>query len=538
MIRLGIVDDESLVRTTVKKLIPFDELGLELCFEADDGLEALELCRQFKPDILIADIRMPGLTGIELIQELKNVLPSVKTIIISGYRDFEYAKTAIKYGVYDYILKPVNSEELIETLSRIKSEVLNLRSQAEQEHSFRNRNSQASHAVLEKLMNKLIMKNTRLNSEILEELKEYGINFTNPFYSLILFSPDNTFCFENNDRKVEKLKNLMVRSVKKYMGEGVVFQTANSPYDLLILINHGGQQGLVPSKMMELISRLYQQKFLTSLSVSFSSQGQTIGSMDKMFEQCYTAIQMRFWEDDSNVLKQYAFDPKQFIENKPGVIEENMVEKLIFDIRFNHEETMGKHVNTVLQKVIGQNRQSMHPSSIKEYLWVVLQVVLEKLNIYTDFISYECLVLNKHPKQKLDAITSLKALNIYLGEILSRLCSFYNEKQSRLGAVSPIDTAKKIIQQNYEKDISLELISGYVHLSQAYFSDQFKKETGMSFTQYKALIKVENAKRLLKETNSSITQISSSVGFADSKYFSRMFKKITGMSPNEYREQL
>ena len=120
--KIIIADDEKWVRAAIRSLIPFEKLGMELAGEASNGIEALELCMLYKPDILLTDIMMPGLTGLDLIKELKRCSPDVKIAIISGYSDFGYAKTAMKFGITDYLLKPLEEDELLQVLERFKNE--------------------------------------------------------------------------------------------------------------------------------------------------------------------------------------------------------------------------------------------------------------------------------------------------------------------------------------------------------------------------------------------------------------------------------
>jgi len=122
--RLIIAEDERRVRTLIKGLIPFETFGIQLVGEASNGLEAIELCKQHEPDILITDINMPGLSGLAMIKELKNLLPKLKVIIISGYDNFEYAKTAIRYDVIEYILKPIDENELFNALLKVKKAII------------------------------------------------------------------------------------------------------------------------------------------------------------------------------------------------------------------------------------------------------------------------------------------------------------------------------------------------------------------------------------------------------------------------------
>ncbi len=186
--KLVIAEDEKWVRTTIIDSIPFDDLNLSLIGEASNGLEALEICKSTSPDILLTDIRMPGLNGIELIEILKEIKPAIKIVIVSGYSDFEYAKAAMKFGVRHYLTKPVDEEEIFNVLSDIISEITN-----ERKNIFKNYHSsittdssqiESAKKIIEKKFSEAlslehISREVRLSPSYFSELfkKETGMSF-------------------------------------------------------------------------------------------------------------------------------------------------------------------------------------------------------------------------------------------------------------------------------------------------------------------------------------------------------------------------
>jgi two-component system, response regulator YesN len=537
ILKLAIVDDERLIRTSIKKHIPFDELSLQLCFEASDGLEALELCKQFKPDILITDIRMPGLNGIELIQELNAILPDTGIIIISGYSDFEYAKSAMKYGVSDYLIKPVNQKELTETLIKVKTEIVTAKEKDEYEQALKSQYEKAIPTLVEKILNKLIIKNTLLNANILQEFKEYGIHFDYPNNLLILISPDEPAILNDNPKNAEDFKAFIIKVSDKYLNKGIVFSVTNSNLGIAILLNHEYKNLNAINRPLHLIAGIYKRKFKSLLSFSYSSNTQNLIKLEKLFEECCLAMDLRFWDTGTAKLKLYPYQQRPCQDKLPVKPDEKYIEDIVFKIKMNSTQLLEEDTDMLFKQLLALNSQHIPSTKIKEFIWVMIRIVSDKINVTETFVSYQVLVTGKHPQEKINGTNSIHVLKQYFKDMLLCLCNCFKEDNDEKSIVNPLEIAKRIIQQNYSKDISLELISNYVHLSQAYFSDQFKKETGMSFTQYKTLLKIENAKKLIQETNYNLSRISIDVGYYDPKYFFRMFKKITGLTPNEFKEQ-
>jgi two-component system, response regulator YesN len=536
MLKLIIADDEDLVRSVMKKLIPFDELGIELSGEASDGLEALELCRQYKPDILITDIRMPGLTGLELIQDLSHILPDTRVVIVSGYSDFVYAKTAIQYGVSDYILKPVDGEELTRLLLKLKEEVIKKKEQLEQENTLKKKYIKALPILLEDLMNKLILKNSLLSVNILQELSQNDINFRYPYYSVILFTVDDPWKFVDNTLNVNDIKSVLTKIVKRYL-TGIVFSVKSSCFEFAALINHNDANfSHTANRPMKIVSLIFKKRYGIFPVIGISSSVLNISKLPELYEEAFQALSMGFWECDKQAFRIYLHQKNYYTDKLPSKPTEEAIDNIIFELKLGNYSKLYDFADKHFSKLSDMGKNHMHSKHAKEFFWYFIQTIINRLNIYSSFISFESLLSVRPPFERINDINSFEALKIYVLEILQRICKQSVEKQNDRNLLGPVETAKRIIDENYAKDISLELISNYVHLSPTYFSDVFKKETEMSFTQYKTLKKIENAKRLLLETNLNVNEVSFNVGYSDSKYFLRMFKKITGLTPHEFKQ--
>jgi two-component system response regulator YesN len=217
-----IADDEKWVRAAIIRTIPFEKLGLSLVCEASNGLEALEFCKEYQPDILITDIKMPGLTGLELIKEIHGFSSKIKIIILSGYSDFEYAKTAMNYGITDYILKPVDQKEISEVLLKIKESILIERKQYEENNLFKSQYEKTLAVLKDKFLNQLILPNYLTLESIKSELKRYNLSFINPFFSInFAMASDTRYFFSRSNCSF----NIIFSTFFKTIGYITVIQT-------------------------------------------------------------------------------------------------------------------------------------------------------------------------------------------------------------------------------------------------------------------------------------------------------------------------
>lgn len=538
-----VADDEKWVRTTIVNTIPFKKLGLTLACEASNGLEALDLCKQHKPDILVTDIMMPGLTGLDLIKELKESLPDIKIVIISGYSEFEYAKTAMKYGIRDYILKPVDEEEITHILHRIIETISSERRKKEEERTLESDYNQALPIIYEKYLNKLLHPNLLTADTIKNKLTKYKISFPYPHFTVVLFSP-NVPSALGKDTDIVYFKTMVMKVMERSLG-AVTFSKSDTEYELVTIINHknnGPDSRTLPAesdirfnilleKALKLCKRLFYKRFNSSISVGVSSVSQNIKGLPDLYTEACRALQMRFWEDNGNTFYYKAGILKKNISIR---LSEEMLEEMAFQIKLSDCTSVYKYVDDLYRHF--KLHDKTDPEQIKEFFWAAIQSIINKLNIQLSFIDYESAQLNIHPYEKLKRVNSLERLIDFTKVLVNDICKHYCDKNHSANA-SIIETAKKFIDQNFNQDVTLEQVAKYVHLSPAYFSEVFKKATRMSFIDYKTARKIETAKKLLTTTHLTINEISNKIGYEDPKYFSKLFKRMTETTPYEYREK-
>lgn len=528
MIKLIIADDEKWVRSAIKALIPFEKLSLTLSCEASNGIEALELCRKHEPDILLTDIMMPGLTGLELIKEAHNLLPKLRIVIISGYNDFEYAKTAMKYGITDYLLKPVDENELIQVLERISTELdeqARLMKAKEDEHD---QYKKALPVICEAFLNQVISHNNMTADKMRNELHKYGIELINKSYSVCVTSPDERLTSEE-DRRTSDYYRLLVKRVMKRYAKAVTFPLAQDKTTLVsILNNDNGTEGI--QKAFHLCNLILQKKFKLSISTGISGTTHQPCMLQELYPNACEALETRFWEGSGTLA---VYKPGFLIEDMKLTLSEEILNKITLNLKLSNMQTATSYIEGICNSL--KKGGNIKPTIVREFFWQFIQSLITLLNIQLTFFRHEATVMGEQPYERIKGTLFMSRIESYIKELLQRIFNFYHDKNP-LDNKNLVENAKKIIENNFAGDISLEQVSRHVHLSSAYLSELFKKETGMSFIDYKTIVRIECAKKLICTPLMNISEISTKVGYSDPKYFSKLFKKITGKTIYEYRK--
>lgn len=529
MLKVIIADDEKWVRTTIKSIIPFEKLNLTLSCEAANGIEALELCRQHMPDIMLTDIMMPGLNGLELIREVKNLFPKLRIIVISGYNDFEYAKTAMKYGITDYLLKPVDEEELAQVLERISSELCEQRKLEKEMDAEKERYMTALPLACESFLNQMISRNSMTSDKMRSELNNYGIHFQHGSFTVCVISSDQDLSDEDSRGTMDYFKALVKRSMKRYTN-AVTFSSRQDKTLLVSIVNgENAKEGI--QKAFDICSRMIQKKYGITISCGVSGPTHQLCMLQELYLNAAEALVSRFWTGPGTLA---FYSQGCLTEDMKLTFSEDMLNKITLNLKMSNIQTAISYVDNIS---VSLRNSRIKPALVKEFFWQFFQSVIILLNIQLPFIRHESVITGILPYERLRQTIFFQSLVEYVKELLQHCFDFYHDKNPQDND-NLIENAKKIIELNYAGDISLEQVAKHVHLSPAYLSELFKKETGMSFIDYKTIVRIESAKKLLLTPSMNISEVSVKVGYTDPKYFSKLFKKITGKTIYEYRKEM
>lgn len=537
MLKVFLVEDEVVMRNGIKNNIPWEQEGFEFVGEASDGELAYPLIKREKPDILITDIRMPFMDGLELSRLVKKELPQIKIIILSGYNEFDYAKTAISIGVTDYLLKPISSAKLLEAVKKvgdmIEKEQDNVRLMERYEKEMEENILQEKHKLWGALAS------NRLSTiELLEKGQRLGMDFTASAYLVFLFKlmqeGDATGCSDELNRASEKVNSLSSTWEK-------VLSFDRSPEGWAFLIKGESETEVLETfaetekELLNLVEAYPKVEYFGGLG----SIVQRIGDIQNSYKEAARAFSSRFFLDANQIADSAEMVPVQNEEDGKIDVskmlskkrEHELVEKFF---KNGTVEEVDSFLDELFQNIGEQNCKSLlYRQYVVMDLFFCATDFLENLEIGTEELPEECRDINQIVEKAGNAQSLRHQIGILFSETMMLRDGHSKKKYSKL-----LEDAKAFIDENYKHDdMSLNMVAAQVNISPSYFSTIFSNEMGQTFVEYLTYVRLEKARELLMCSNMRTAEIGYEVGYKDSHYFSYIFKKVVGCSPKEYRNR-
>lgn len=534
MIEVIIADDEEKICQLIYKLVNWEEMGMQVSAVVHNGIDAIAAIEKIKPKVVITDIRMPGLDGLEMIQKAREVSAQSEFIIISGYRHFEYAKTAIKYGVKDYLLKPIKKNELNDALNRIKEEYLERtdRLSIEEQDRISIRNS------LDKLraafFAEVIFHRSKVKEGLAIELlnKEYHYQFKQGCFQIVVVKMDGLGYFpeKNNSYIQDKLFHITEKYLKKQCYDCESVFRASCCYIILNYKKEAKKE--IRHALKNLLDELCLQKdILEYLKVTLGA-----GLVKEDIREINNSLKTAFWAIEQRIV----LGVDRIIEGEDISLNE-MADSIIFH-QFNNKMTEGleRLDEELILAALTYLKDSLKQ---KENLTghEIMQMSKEAINLYlftmrkNKFSVREADTFFDRCSMQIEDIGYAEGIYSYLTKTI--LDSYRQAIADRMQEDNkPIRDAKKYIQEHYKEIVSLEIVSEHIGFNPAYFCSLFKKETGSAFLEYVTDVRMKKARELLKETNMNVAAVCEEVGYKDVRHFTKSFTKSTGLKPNEYRK--
>ncbi len=530
MIKIFLVEDEIIIRRGIKNSIDWEKEGYEFSGEASDGELALPMIKKRHPDILITDIKMPFMDGLELSRLVKKVLPDIKILILSGYNEFEYAKQAIKIGVTDYLLKPISSERLLEVLG-------NVRKQIQQEKDLVKRYNRDMQENLEqeklKFLNQLLQGQLSVG-EALEEAGKFDIGLSAERYRFLLFkilnNREQTLAYGEIVEAFNRIE-MAVREIK----DVTLFQRGIQGWVFLI---SGDSDGGIQKRSEELKEVLEETMRKFPEIEYFGGMGEAvlrIRDFKKAFISADKAFANRFICSSNQIImsaeQEKLQDSMQFTELVNVENGRKVLERFLCN---GTPEEIDSFLETYFQEISEKNLKS---TLMRQYIimdfFVSASVFCENKSISGNSLHAAAERL-KLSLQKADSLPKIKGL---ISELLNSIFEA-RDMVSGYRYSDMIQEAKRYIQEHYmSEDVSLNAVSAKVNMSPSYFSSIFSKEVGKTFVMYLTEVRMEKAKELLMCSSMKTSEIGFEVGYKDSHYFSYIFKKTQNCTPKEYRQR-
>ncbi len=532
--RVLLVDDEEEIREGIIQKIDWEGCGFQLVGGAENGKEALEMAERLRPDLVMADIKMPFMDGLELCRILAERMPTMKRVIFSGFDDFEYAQQAIKMNVTEYILKPINAAELTEMLGRLRAqmdrEIDERRNVERLEEYYR----QSLPILREQFLNGLVESRfaTESAKDIIARATRYGLQIDAGCWSVAVARADDVG--EGSPLAVRELRLLSAQKVieehLERFGRFYSFLYGDSVTVVAMLPS--------PHLILEFVERLDQvckiaQRLLGfHLAVGVGPVCHELPGLHSAYLGALRAVDYRVLTGTDQAIYIDDMEPST---TAPLNFEEQDERRLSGAIKLGTPEEIKEVVDSLIGRFGEHSGAGLSFNQYQIYLMEMLAVLINLARAYRlelDEVFGEGFQGYAH----LADFDSLKSLSAWFYDSCLHISTFI--KRERLDAAKlTVEKAKAFVQENYHNtDISVEMLCNHLHMSPAYFSTVFKREAGVSFINYLTDVRMDQAVKLLNSTEEKTYAISALVGYTEPNYFSYVFKKRFGVSPSKYRK--
>ncbi|HJB24627.1 MAG TPA: response regulator [Candidatus Jeotgalibaca pullicola] len=533
MYSVVLVDDEQMIRESIIELVDWNKAGFEMIGQASNGDEALEFIEKNTPDILITDIKMPIMDGIQLAKEVREKHPSVKIIFLSGYDEFEYAISGIKLNIIEYLLKPISRVELEETLKKVKKN-LDKEQREARDLKLAEANYQKDIDVVRmSYLLSLIMENYESTSmaETNHLLQLYQLNLSGSWKVLINVNIDRSSIIEDesaiNQFELMKysLSNVVRKIMNKYVNGEVFAFTSNV---VIILADTKENIELYRDIIVKEIEESVKKLLSFDVFIGVSEEYQNLNQTNYAFQSSLSALNYSMHLRKNKSI--YISDMEKRSEMH-FYFDDKKESKLISALKMGTKQEVDAHINAILDVWMSENEGvfrglilELYVSLLKAYRQTVEEYdesIIQHIHITSELYSYE----NREE--------SKRRVKLFAFEMMNQIDNQRKKKQDSIA-----EKSLQYLKEHYtDPSISLKTVSKMVHLSPSYFSTLFKKEIGESFTDALTRIRMEHAKEQLLMTDNKILGVAMQTGFTDQHYFSYSFKKYYGISPNMMRKE-
>ena len=543
MLKIFLAEDEVVVRETIKRMIPWEELGFELVGEAADGEMALPLLIRQQPDLLITDIKMPFMDGLTLARLAKKEIPGLKVVILSGYDDFNYAKQAIGIGVEDYLLKPITKNALIERLSEIRSRYEHEKTQKEYYEKFQ-REMQAYEKNSSRDFFEALVGGSMDMMEVYKRAEKLGLDIVAEAYNVLIFTMncDEDFSGQRDEYSSWEAESLeLLENFFAGHSSAMLFRSNIFSYGVLLK----GQRETIEENTRACVDEI--RKILSRQDGRrewFLAVGQSVERLSQIQKCSHTAssaFSQRYLYDE-NILY---YDEMETMEHPGGQAETE-------DNAYLQKVDVNALNPAILQKFLSNGLQEETENFVKDYFYAIGQEPMESLvfrnyvilNVRFSVISFiKGLGCDTNEMESADTEEvlaesgkNMESAIAYAKKMISQAIEIRDQNSGNKNR-SILKTAVDFIDSHYmDEEISLNTVANVANVSSNHFSALFSQNMGQTFIEYLTSLRMNKAKELLRCTGMRSSEIAGEIGYKDAHYFSYLFKKTQGMTPSDYRK--
>ena len=543
MLKIFLAEDEVVVRETIKRMIPWEELGFELVGEAADGEMALPLLIRQQPDLLITDIKMPFMDGLTLARLAKKEIPGLKVVILSGYDDFNYAKQAIGIGVEDYLLKPITKNALIERLSEIRSRYEHEKTQKEYYEKFQ-REMQAYEKNSSRDFFEALVDGSMDMMEVYKRAEKLGLDIVAEAYNVLIFTMncDEDFSGQRDEYSSWEAESLeLLENFFAGHSSAMLFRSNIFSYGVLLKGQRETIEENTRACVDEIRKILSRQDGRREWFLAVGQSVERLSQIQKSYHTASRAFSQRYLYDE-NILY---YDEMETMEHPGGQAETE-------DNAYLQKVDVNALNPAILQKFLSNGLQGETENFVKDYFYAIGQEPMESLvfrnyvilNVRFSVISFiKGLGCDTNEMESADTEEvlaesgkNMESAIAYAKKMISQAIEIRDQNSGNKNR-SILKTAVDFIDSHYmEEDISLNTVANVANVSSNHFSALFSQNMGQTFIEYLTTLRMNKAKELLRCTGMRSSEIAGEIGYKDAHYFSYLFKKTQGMTPSDYRK--
>lgn len=521
-----LVDDEAEVIDIMEAKIRWSELGFEVVGSAKNGVKALELVEKLQPDVVLTDIRMPYMDGLELSRKLNQDYPNIYIILCTGFDEFEYAKEAVHLDIKEYLLKPISAAELSESLMRLKE---NLDKEREEKLNVRKLENyfQESLPALQSNLFISLMEGRVSEEDYARFSAAYQVNMKGPLFCCIVF--------HTSENHVPKGMNplLLSMSVEREIRQRLVEKWHCKEFlylgNTVLIMEMGSEEQMVPiTDECDRFCRWAYRVMGAVVTAGIGTVCDNLFNINLSYEGAREAVSYRVLYGTQRAINIREIVPKE--QATLSLLEEGRMHDLFRAIRVGNLEKIEEAVQKEIQKI------HKHTVTIGQYHLAAMETVSNFYkfcaNNSLDFNEIAGNVPNLYEKvPQMDESSLTSWMNEMARMISEELKTARNSTSHRL-----VTEAQLLVREKYmDASISLDVVCSILGVSNSYFSSVFKKETGKSFISYLTDYRMDIAEELILSGETKSYKVAEKVGYLDANYFSYVFKKRFGVSPSKYR---
>jgi len=532
MIKVFLVEDEFVIRDGIKKNIDWEGHGYKFCGEASDGELAYPMIKKEKPDIVITDIRMPFMNGLELSKLIKKEMPWVEIIILSGFEEFEYAKEAINIGVAQYLTKPISGEDLLKELNDISIKIEENKREREIREKYLSEMKENTISERKVFFEKLVT-GSQSAAELIQSAEKLEMNISSIYYGIML-SKINVKA-HSQDEFSHRLISIE-EEIESYINEDDIIMFDRDLEGKAFLFKADSKEELnsIIDSFVEKLKEIFTKYDGIGYFGGIGEIAERLGDVPKSFETASKAFTKRYFSNDSAFVR--SEDIKYISETTDKFDVENLDVKQLDRSKIKEFLKFGDGTETeyFVDEFIGALGSNAFQSQIfRQYII---------MDVYFSVAEFIKGITTDNSEQSLsgfkpDLIRTEEESKSYFISIINKGIEI------REGNVSDhnndvVDNVKQYIEENYaDEELSLNSMASHVNFSPNHLSMVFSQQTGNTLIKYLTDFRMNKAKELLKCTNKKSSEISIMVGYKDPHYFSYLFKKTQGMTPTQFREK-